>query len=78
MENIATLNSVVRTIVAVVILGAVGGGGLIAYRTLNEGDNAQADLKEAQEQLADASKQLDKVEADLSTTKQQLADRVTH
>lgn len=75
MDNIATLNSVVRTILAVAILGAVGGGGLIAYRVYNNGDKAAADLADAKEQLADASKKLASVEANLKTTQGQLAAR---
>ena len=58
MDNLATLNSMVRTILALVVVGGVGAGGLVAYRTYNEGDIAKNQLEETQKQLADVEAEL--------------------
>ena len=69
MENVSTVNSLVRTILALVVVGAAGLGGLFAYRTYNEGDKAQSRLEEAE-------KQLDDVKAKLQTKSEQLNDKL--
>ncbi len=58
MENLATLNSMARTMIALVVLGGAGAGGLFAYRTYTETDRAKSDLAEAQQRLDDAEAQL--------------------
>ncbi len=75
MDNIATFNSVVRTVLAVAILGAVGGGGLIAYRTYHDADDAKTELADANQKLADASRKLADVKSDLSNAQGQLVVR---
>lgn len=75
MDNISTLNSVVRTFLAVVLLGGAGIAGLVAFRTYNEGDIAKEDLKEAQSQLADATKKLTEAEAELTTSRVKLKEQ---
>ena len=58
MENVATINSLIRTILALVVVGAAGTGGLVAYRTYSAGENAEENLKEAEKQLADVRDEL--------------------
>ena len=69
MENVSTVNSLIRTILALVVVGAAGAGGLFAYRTYNEGEDATNKLKEAEKQLAD-------VEAELETKSEELSARL--
>jgi len=65
MENLATVNSLVRTILALVVVGGVGAGGLVAYRTYYEGDIAKSDLAETKKILGD-------VQAELQAKREQL------
>jgi hypothetical protein len=66
MDNISTLNSVVRTFLAVVLLGGASIAGLVAYRTFNEGDIAKEELKEAQSKLAEAAQKLSQAETQIT------------
>jgi hypothetical protein len=75
MENVSTLNSVVRTFLAVVLVGGAGFASLVAWRTYNEGDIAKEDLKEAQTQLADATKKITEYEAELNTSRVKLKEQ---
>ncbi len=58
MENVSTLNSFVRTVLAVVVLGGVGGGSWYAYYKYNakefEAQDKAAKLAEANQKLEDA------------------------
>ena len=49
IESLSTINSLIRTGLAVVIVGLVGAGGWYGYRVYNEGD---LELKEKYKQLA--------------------------
>ena len=55
METISTINSAVRTLLALVVVGAAGTGGYYAYTTYNAKDiaaaNAKKELQDAQDQL---------------------------
>ena len=60
MENISTINSFMRTILAMILLGAVGVGSYFGYRTYNKNEIAarQSALKlEEAEQLLEKSQQ---------------------
>ena len=75
MDNISTLNSVVRTFLAVVLVGGAGVAGLFAWRTYNDGDRAVEKYREAQTQLADATKKLSAAEAELTTSRVKLKEQ---
>ena len=55
VESLSTINSLIRTGLAVVIVGLVGAGGWYGYRVYNEGDLA---LKEKDEQLVSVRNEL--------------------
>ena len=69
MDNVSTVNSVVRTMLALVLVGGAGIGGLFAYRTYNEGDQAKNRLEKAEKDLAN-------VEAELKSKSEQLDDKL--
>ena len=58
MENVSTVNSLIRTMMALVVVGGAGFGGLFAYRALNEGDETETRLKEAEKNLEDVKAEL--------------------
>lgn len=62
MENVSTVNSFVRTILAVVVLGGVGGGGWYAYYKYNA---KEFEAQDKAAKLADATKKLEDAQADL-------------
>src|SRR5688500_18758525 len=70
MEKLATINSFVRTLLAVVVLGAVGYGGWFGYATYNakeiEAQKKSKELEEATGKLADAQRELDAAEAEIT------------
>src|SRR2546429_615219 len=62
MENLSTFNSFIRTLIAVLVLGGVGGGSWYAYYKYNAKDfEAQTKARE----LADANKKLQDAQADV-------------
>lgn len=74
MDGLSTINSVLRTLLAMVIVALLGGGSWIAYQTYNEGDLAKANLEQTKKSLADAEKQLEDVRGELTTKQAQLDD----
>jgi hypothetical protein len=85
MENIATLNSVVRTFLALVIVGGLGAGGWLAYTTYNAADLELAkqtrELENARQELAardETIKQKDAAIADLNVEIQEKNEKISH
>jgi hypothetical protein len=70
MDKIATINSSVRTALALVVVGAVGTAGWIGYRTYNKAD---LDLQAKDEELAIRAKRIAALEGDLDSAKRQVA-----
>lgn len=66
MENVATINSFIRTLMGMVVCGVLAVAGWFGYQTYNAGDIAQADLKQAQADLSTATEKLGQVEKQLS------------
>ena len=62
MENVSTLNSFVRTVLAVLVLGGLGGGGWYAYYKYNA---KEFEAQDKAQKLADATKKLQDAQADL-------------
>src|SRR5204863_4538260 len=74
MENISTLNSFVRTVLAVIVLGGVGGGGWYAYYKYNA---KEFEAKDKAARLAEATKKLEDAEADIATKVKLLQEKDT-
>jgi hypothetical protein len=67
IESLSTINSLLRTGLAIVLVGLLGAGGWYGYRLYNEGDLA---LQEKEEQLASIRHEL--------SAKQELVDQQSH
>ncbi|MCA9268036.1 MAG: hypothetical protein KDA41_06175, partial [Planctomycetales bacterium] len=76
MDSISTLNSLLRTLLAIVVVGALGVGSYVAYDTYHQGDKAKQDLEVAEERLEDAQRKLDTAESQLIETSQELETRL--
>jgi hypothetical protein len=71
MQNLAVLNSVVRTFLALVIVGVLGFGGWVGYRNYNASDRA---MREQSEALETARQELAAREAALRQKDAHIAD----
>lgn len=85
MENLATLNSVVRTMLACVIFGAIGYGGWMAYRTYYSADlaiqrqteeliNARHEIALREEAIKERDRQLSEKQEQLVKKDAEIAD----
>ena len=74
MENISTLNSFVRTLLAVIVLGGVGGGGWYAYYKYNA---KEFEAQEKATKLAEATKKLEDAEADIAAKAKLIQEKDT-
>jgi hypothetical protein len=70
MEKLATLNSAVRTLLALVVVGGIGVGGWYGYQEYHAADLA---LKEKDEELALREKRIVALQTDLDLANQRLA-----
>ncbi len=77
IEHVATLNSVVRTILAVILVSAMGYGGWVAYSSYNSADLAMKkhleELEAARQSLAKRDEEIRQKDRLLSEKQQQLA-----
>ncbi len=73
VESLATINSFIRTLLAVVLVGGIGGGSWYAYSTYA---NKQSEHKKNLEQLVATQQQLEVVQSDLSRVKTQYDAKV--
>jgi hypothetical protein len=72
MENLSTLNSFVRTILAVVVLGGLGGGGWYAYSKYH---SKEQEAQENARKLADATMELEAKQAELITASKTIKEK---
>ena len=76
MENLATFNSFLRTILAMIVLGAVTVAGWFGYTTYNAKDiearRQRAELADANEKLTQATRDLSAAQSQLAQTTEQL------
>jgi len=72
MEGLSTINSFIRTVIALVVIGGVSAAGYFGYTTYNAKDfEARAKAKE----LADAQGKLAQVEGDLAAAAEQIEQK---
>lgn len=83
MENVATLNSVMRTFLALVLVGGLGWGGWLAYSTYNAADlslqKQTRELESARKELAERDetiKQKDVAIADLNAAVKERDEKI--
>jgi hypothetical protein len=69
MEGLSTVNSFLRTLVAIIVVGAVGVGGWFGYTTYNA---KEIEARSKAKELADANDKLAKAEEDLQTASAQI------
>jgi hypothetical protein len=74
MDNVATVNSLIRTLLALVVVGGVGAGGLIAFRSYYEKDRAKIDLEEAKKDLKETEKKLADAKVELIAKDAKISD----
>ncbi len=76
MENLKALNSFLRTLIAVVVIGGAGIAGYVGYTSFNAADIAkqktEQQLAEATQAVADFKNRLSQAEADIAAKTEQL------
>ncbi|MEX2173975.1 MAG: hypothetical protein WD872_06400 [Pirellulaceae bacterium] len=72
MDNLSTLNSFLRTMLALVVIGGVSLAGYYGYSTYNARD---IDAKAKAKQLADAQVKLDQVQQDLDSAAAEIVQK---
>lgn len=76
MESVRTLNSVVRTVIALILVGGAGLASWWGYRTYNaqalSAEQAEAALADAQRTTQQVKEQLDEKQRELSTAQQRI------
>jgi cell division protein FtsB len=81
MESLSTINSFLRTLVAIVVVGAIGVGGWFGYSTYNaneiEARKKAAELKDANDKLAKANEDLEVASAKIERQTTQIAEQQT-
>jgi hypothetical protein len=72
IETIATINSAVRTTLAVIVCGAVGTGSFVAYQKFNAHEIA---AREASEKLAKMSQEFEQAQTEIAAQKTQIQEQ---
>ncbi len=76
MESLATINSLIRTGLAVLLVGLIGAGGYYGYRTYNARELAMQatveELSQARNKLAEKDSQLQQQQEELTAKNQQI------
>lgn len=79
MESLSTVNSFLRTMIALVVVGAVGAGGYFGYTTYNaaeiEADQRAKELEKRRAELAAVSQELNAAKVDLLQKSQQIEEQ---
>src|SRR5688572_8757589 len=70
IETVATINSAIRTLLALLVCGAIGTGGYFAYDTYHAKENA---AKNAERQLKAATEDLEKAKENIETQRLEIA-----
>src|SRR5687768_1305181 len=81
MEGLSTVNSFLRTLVAIVVVGAVGVGGWFGYTTYNakeiESRKKAAELKDANDKRAKATEDQEEGGAEITRESARIAEQQT-
>jgi hypothetical protein len=81
MEGLSTVNSFLRTLVAIIVVGAVGVGGWFGYTTYNakeiDARKKAAELKDANDKLAKATEDLEVAGAEIAKQSARIAEQQT-
>jgi len=75
MENISTINSFLRTLMALVVLGGLGVAGWFGYTTYNKSENAAKELAEKNAELDKAKQSLERAAEDLVKKNEQIQEQ---
>lgn len=79
MENLSTLNSFLRTLIAIAVIGGAAVAGYFGYTTYNSADidkqKREQQLAEATQAVADFKNRLTEAEADIAAKSEQLAKK---
>jgi hypothetical protein len=75
MESISTINSFLRTVLALVVIGGLGVAGWFGYATYNKGENAAKELAEKNVELDKAKKSLERAAEDLVKKNEQIQEQ---
>ncbi|MHC4428248.1 MAG: hypothetical protein ACYS0D_06550 [Planctomycetota bacterium] len=73
LETVKTLNSVTRTILTIVILGALAGGGWWGYHTIETGQREAEALRQARDELEAQTRALAEKDRLMAAQRQELA-----
>lgn len=80
IETVATINSAVRTLLALAVCGVAGTGGYVAYQTYNAKDIAARDvakkLQDTEDQLGKTKEELEARQAEVQAQAATIADQV--
>jgi hypothetical protein len=76
MDNLSTLNSFLRTLIAIAVIGGAGVAGYVGYTTFNAADldkqRREQQLAEATKAVADFKNRLGEAEADIAAKTEQI------
>jgi len=72
MESVATINSLIRTTLAVIVVAALAAGGWYGYQMYNAGDAA---LREKEQELVSARRELDGVQQQVEQQQLELTEK---
>jgi hypothetical protein len=75
MENVSTINSFLRTILAAIVMGAVGIAGWFGYTTFNRQEITAANLRAASEQLELTKKDLEVATAEIKVKDERIKEQ---
>ena len=75
LESIATINSMIRTLLVLAVVGGAGMVGWETYQSMHERQDEQEELRETRTRLKDTNEQLDSTQRELETAQANLTQR---
>lgn len=74
-ESISTVNSLVRTTLALTVVGGVGAAGWFGYSTINEREIREHELLQVRTDLQDAQRKLSEAEGNVQRMREEVAQK---